>query len=297
MKLTYYAGNPPNFGDEINATMWSHLLPRGFLDEDERELFLGAGSILWDYLPAASRKFVAGSGFGGYTLPPDMHDGSWNVIWVRGPMTAERLKLDPSLAICDAGVLLRETPLPAPDTSTGVAFMPHFESERRGNWETACRLAGITYLDPKADTGRLIAQIQGARLVIAEAMHGAIVADALRTPWIGVLPFHPQHRLKWEDWASALEIPLRSIKLVPSNLLEGYTFATGNLGKGARSRRLMNARAAAPLNAVMAQLAARRLTQVAETVEPQLSSDTAITRATERCLAALDGFVSERRAA
>ena len=65
MKLTYYAGNPPNFGDEINATMWSHLLPRGFLDEEERELFLGAGSILWDYLPAASRKFVAGSGFGG----------------------------------------------------------------------------------------------------------------------------------------------------------------------------------------------------------------------------------------
>ena len=297
MKLTFYRGTPPNFGDEINATMWAHLLPPAFLDDDHRDLFLGIGSILWDYLPKASRKFVAGSGFGGYTAPPDLHDGSWSVIWVRGPVTAERLGLDPRLAIADAAVLLRETPLPKPSQDVDVAFMPHFESIRRGNWEAVCQLAGVTFLDPREDTATLLSKIAGARLVISEAMHGAIVADALRTPWIGVVPFLPQHRLKWEDWAAALDIRLRPVPLVPSNLLESYTFATGRLGKGARSARLFNARAALPANAVLSALAARRLRRVAEGVEPQLSSDAAIARATERCMAALDGFVRTRSAA
>ncbi|MBT8416439.1 MAG: polysaccharide pyruvyl transferase family protein [Silicimonas sp.] len=297
MKLTYYDATPPNFGDAINATMWSHLLPPGFLDDDADELFLGVGSILWDYLPRTARKHVAGSGFGGYTLPPDMDDGSWSVIWLRGPITAECVGLDPALAIADAAVLLPETPLPAPAPDTGIAFMPHFESVARGNWQAACTLSGITYLDPRDDTATLLSRIRGARVVIAEAMHGAIVSDALRTPWIAAMPFHPQHRLKWQDWSLSLEIALRPVKLCPSTLLEGYTFATGNLGKGARSRRLFNARAVAPVNRMIAEVAARRLMRIAETVEPQLSDDRQIRRATGRCLAALDGFVRQRVAA
>lgn len=297
MKLTYYDAAPSNFGDAVNATMWTHLLPPGFLDEDAGELFLGAGSILWDYLPKTARKYVAGSGFGGYTLPPDMGDGSWSVIWVRGPITAETVGLDPALAIADAAILLRETPLPAAACGVDVAFMPHFESVARGNWEAACRLAGITYLDPRAEVETLLAQIRGARLVIAEAMHGAIIADALRTPWIAALPFHPQHRLKWQDWALSLEIGLRPVKLAPSNLLEGYTFATGNLGKGARSRRLLDGRVVAPVNRVFAEVAARRLRWIAARGEPQLSGDAEIGRATARCLEALDGFVRQRLAA
>jgi succinoglycan biosynthesis protein ExoV len=297
VKLTYFRGTPPNFGDEINATMWSHLLPPGFLDDDDRDLFLGAGSIIWDFLPRTSRKFVAGSGWGGYTALPDMKDGSWSVIWVRGPVTAERLGLDPRLAIADAAVLLRETPLPAPATGSGVAFMPHFESVERGNWALACRLAGIDFLDPRDDPTRLLARIAGARLVVSEAMHGAIVADALRTPWIGILPFHPQHRLKWEDWAGALDLRLRPATLFPSNLREGYTVLTGRPGKGRRSDRVLNARLLSPANWTVTQIAARRLRRIAETVEPQLSGDAAIARATERCLSALDAFVRARAAA
>lgn len=297
MKLTYFRGDVPNFGDEINATMWAHLLPRGFLDEDAGELFLGAGSILWGHLPKQPRKFVAGSGYGAYSPPPDMHDGSWTTIWVRGPITAAHLKLDPSLAIVDAAVLLRETPLPAPDTSTGIAFMPHFESLERGNWKAACDRAGLTFLDPAADPMDTIAKMRGARLVIAEAMHGAIVADALRTPWIAVLPFHAAHQFKWQDWAASLDMPLSPRRLWPSTLLEGYTLATGKRGKGATSTRLFKGRAAAPANAVLTECAARWLTRIAERVEPQLSADAAIGRATDRAITALDGFVRRRQAA
>jgi succinoglycan biosynthesis protein ExoV len=297
VKLTYFRNTPSNFGDELNAIMWRELLPDGFLDEDEGELFLGIGSILWDHLPKGPIKHVMGSGFGGYTAAPDTHDGSWNVVWLRGPVTAERLKLDPRLAICDSAILLRAMTLPPPEEGTGVVFMPHFESAARGDWQRACALAGIGYLDPRDEVESLLARIRGARLMITEAMHGAIVADALRVPWIGIVPFFPQHRAKWEDWSRSLGFALRPATLPPSNLLETYTLLTGQPGKGRRSRTLFKAWPAAPVNMALVHRAAARLRRLAETVEPQLSPDAEITRATERSLEALDGFVRARTAA
>jgi succinoglycan biosynthesis protein ExoV len=296
VKLTYFRNAPSNFGDEINAVMWRQLLPEDFLDEEAGELFLGIGSILWDHLPRAPLKHVMGSGFGGYTAPPDVHDGSWNVVWLRGPVTAARLRLDPRLAICDSAILLRATALPPAEAGAGTVFMPHFESAARGDWQRACALAGIDYLDPRDEVEALLARIRGARLMITEAMHGAIVADALRVPWIGVVPFFPQHRAKWEDWAMSLDIALRPATLPPSNLLESYTLVTGKPGKGRRSRGLFTAWPTAPVNAALVHRAARHLRRLAETVEPQLSADTAIIRATERSLEALEGFVRARSA-
>jgi succinoglycan biosynthesis protein ExoV len=269
-------------------------LPEGFLDEDAEEMFLGIGSILWDHLPKAPLKHVMGSGFGGYTAPPDVHDGSWNVVWVRGPVTAERLKIDPGLAICDSAILLRAVALPPPKAGAGVVFMPHFESAVRGDWQRACALAGIGYLDPRDDVRDLLARIRGAKLMITEAMHGAIVADALRVPWIGIVPFFPQHRAKWEDWALSLDVTLRPSVLPPSNLLEAYTLVTGLPGKGRKSRALFKAWPSAPVNLALVHRAAARLRHLAEKVEPQLSADAAIARATERSLQALDGFVRAR---
>lgn len=297
MRLTYFRNTPANFGDEINAFMWQELLPPGFLDEDKSDLFLGIGSILWDHLPRAPMKHVMGSGFGGYTAPPDTQDGSWNVVWVRGPITAERLKLDPGLAICDSAILLRAVALPAPLAGSGTVFVPHFESAARGSWEQVCAVAGIEYVDPRGDCMEVLARIRGARLVITEAMHGAIVADALRVPWIGIVPFFPQHRAKWEDWAQSLGINLAPRTLPPSNLLESYTLFTGLPGKGRRSRAMFRSWPVAPVNAALVHRAAARLRTLAETLEPQLSSDTAIARATERSLGALDGFVRSRIAA
>lgn len=294
MKLTYFQHDPPNFGDELNRSMWAELLPEGFLDDDPAELFVGIGSILWDDLPGDAMKHVIGSGYGGYTDPPDMHDGSWNVAWVRGPRTAQILKLDPKLAIADAAILLRATTLPAPDPHGTAAFMPHFDRAPRAPWARICARAGLTYLDPRGDPDELLSRIRGARLLITEAMHGAIVADALRTPWIPVIPMDEQHRMKWDDWADSLGIVLRSQPLPPAAMLELY-MTTGFAGKGARSRRVAVAPPFAPVNAALGYRASRQLRRIAETVEPQLSDDSAIARATERCVEALDRFVAQHR--
>jgi succinoglycan biosynthesis protein ExoV len=295
MKLTYYRGAVPNFGDELNATMWDHILPAGFLDDDPGELFVGIGSIIQHDYPAAARKVVVGAGYGGYTRMPDVHDGSWDIRFVRGPQTAEALGIDPALAIVDAAVLLRATPLPEPEPGIDIGFMPHFESLERGNWAEACRLAGIRLIDPTRPTDEVIAAIRGAKLLITEAMHGAIVADAMRTPWIAVRTMHSVHRYKWFDWARSLEIDYRPAFLMPSNGREAWAATTGRSGSGPRARRLLGGRAAGPLNKAIRHMAAQSLLRLAKR-DPQLSGDAAIERATDLALTAVDRLVRDRRA-
>jgi succinoglycan biosynthesis protein ExoV len=292
MKLIYFQHDPPNFGDEINRILWHRLLPEGFLDDREDEFFFGAGSILKPRPDLPGLKHVAGSGYGGYAAAPDLRDGSWNVLWLRGPLTAERLGVDPGLAICDSAILLRAIDLPAPRPGGGIAFMPHFETAPRGDWARVCAEAGITYLDPRGDVHELIEKIRGADLLLAEAMHGAIIADALRTPWVPLLPIHASHRMKWADWAASLNITLRQTPLPPSNLREVYVGLTGLDGRGERSARLAKGWAARPANAVLRHRAARRLRHLAQTGAPHLSADHRIEEVTERCLERLDAFVA-----
>ena len=55
MKLVFFRGKVPNFGDELNLHVWPALLPHGFLDEDEDELFVGLVLIIVSHLAAKSR--------------------------------------------------------------------------------------------------------------------------------------------------------------------------------------------------------------------------------------------------
>jgi len=294
MKLIFFRGKVPNFGDELNLTVWPQLLPQGFLDDDESELFVGIGSIIGTQLPQAARKYVMGSGYAGYMGLPDVHDGSWHIGFVRGPRTAEKLGLPGSAAICDAAILLRMLKLPEPARNVDVAFMPHYESLERGFWAEACRLAGIRLIDATAPVEQVLAEIRGARVLITEAMHGAIVADALRTPWIGVKPIYRGHHMKWLDWSGALAIDLRMHRLLPSSLLELYVGLTGRGGEDGRSGQLNKSAVSVLPNRALTHMAARQL-QALATQDPQLSADTAIANATARALERVESFVQSRR--
>jgi succinoglycan biosynthesis protein ExoV len=269
------------------------LLPKGFLDEDESELFVGIGSIIGTQMDPKARKFVMGSGYAGYMGLPDVHDGTWDIRFVRGPQTASKLKISPDLAICDSAVLLRAMDLPEPAKDVGVAFMPHYESLERGNWAEACRLAGITLIDATDPVDKVLSQLRGAKLLITEAMHGAIVADALRTPWIGAKPIYGGHHMKWLDWAGALDIDLRMNLLKPTSVLEYYIGRTGRGGSHGKVGKLSQSPLAGIPNTMLTHSAARHLQKMAK-LEPQLSADSAIARATERAQAAVADFVQSR---
>jgi succinoglycan biosynthesis protein ExoV len=156
--------------------------------------------------------------------PPASFGGSeWEILSVRGPLTAEVLQLPPEKAITDGAALLRllpeYEPLPASERA-GIVFMPHHASLPVGNWKQVCEIAGFEFLDPLADSRKTVQRIRKAKLVIADAMHTAIVADALRVPWIPVVLSPQSNSFKWLDWTLSLSLPYNPTTLPSSTLLE-----------------------------------------------------------------------------
>lgn len=220
-KLYYFRGARPNFGDELNPWLWPRLLP-GFLDDASDELFLGIGTILNSAVPTAPRKIVFGSGYG-YGDPPKLEPGKWRIHCVRGPRTAQALGLPDTLAVGDPAILLRRMPWPRPTRQYPVSYMPHWESIDRGHWPLACAQADIHFIDPTAPVEQVVAELLASELLIAEAMHGAVVADALRVPWISVQPQLRMHSAKWLDWCASVDVVYRPQLLRPSAYAESVT--------------------------------------------------------------------------
>lgn len=219
MKLYYYKDKIGNFGDDLNPWLWNRLLP-GFFDDDEQTIFIGIGTLLNSLLPREKNKVVFSSGVGYKDLPPSVDD-SWKIYCVRGPLSAARLGIDKSLAITDGAALLRTIVFPDCEKRHAVSFVPH-HSSHRPKWSGVCRKLGINYIDPSGSVDTVLSEIRKSTLVIAESMHGAIVADIFRVPWIPV-KFH-RHILdfKWQDWCQSLGLRYQPVTL-PTFLEREYT--------------------------------------------------------------------------
>lgn len=282
MLLYRWQGAARNFGDELNTLLWPRLLP-DFFDDDPAELFLGIGSVLDARHARGAVKLVAGAGYGGYQPLPVL-DASWVIHWVRGPRTAWQLALPAACGLGDPAMLLPHAGWPRSSGGAHVGFMPHFESAARGAWGAAAAAAGIELIDPRDDPVAIITAIRRCRVLLSEAMHGVIVADALRVPWIAVLPLAPIHRAKWLDWADTLDLRIEFRGLAASSL--GERLHASPLAKLHCARRIL-AMADRPLRDVaqrqFVEQAARSLMLAAAT-PPQLSTDAALDRCQTRML-------------
>ena len=200
-----------NFGDELNLWIWPRLIG-DLLDDDESVLLVGIGTVLDDTLPAQPLKVIFGAGNGYRPLPAI--DESFRFYFVRGPLTAKALGLPASCAVTDPAVLIAKL-LPGPGglRRKGVVLMGHYTSAMHADWSFACRELGMTYIHPLWPWERVLESLRGAELVVAEAMHGAIVADALRVPWVPVITSASQCSFKWRDWTQSLGLKYEPIKL------------------------------------------------------------------------------------
>ncbi|MEW4569530.1 polysaccharide pyruvyl transferase family protein [Tautonia sp. JC769] len=287
MKLQYFRGDRPNFGDELNSWLWPKLLP-SFLDEDPATLFIGIGSILGNHYDPGAKKVVFGSGFvPSYQDAPDVRGDDWDIFFVRGPRTARALNIPERLGIGDGAILIRAVDVPRPPAPERVGFMPHWESLSRGNWESACGLAGIDFIDPTRPVDAVLDAMLGCRLLVTEAMHGAIVADALRIPWVPVLPLDAVHRLKWLDWAESLSIPLSSHRLWPSSVEEARIATIRRPRLSAMVGSLSAPGLARASDRALTHIAAKRL-EALSSKPASLSRDGDIDSATNRMLEQLD---------
>ena len=173
-----------------------------------------------------------------------------------------------------------------------VSFMPHWESVPRGNWVSICQRAGVNYIDPGQSVTTVLDQLLASEVVITEAMHGAIVSDALRVPWIPVLPLRVSHRMKWHDWASALGLTLDFEKIVGPNAYE-WTISRLESGRW-RYRCDKYGSWLSNIDEPFAFLTARALKRLAGQ-RPYLSADRAIASAHQQMLEKLEQFKADLR--
>lgn len=206
MKLYYYCCETGNFGDDLNPWLWSRLIPE-LLNDDERTIFVGIGTLLNHRVPYQPAKVVFGSG-AGYGNRPEI-DERWHFCCVRGPLTAQALGLDASLAVTDAAALLATIELPSVVKDGGTAFIPHHQSALNADWAMICRQLGLRYIDPSADVETVMHEIRRSTSIITESMHGAILADTFRVPWKAVSCYEHILDFKWQDWCASLGMNYR----------------------------------------------------------------------------------------
>lgn len=206
MKLYYWKKIPEvtNFGDLLSPWIWRRELP-DFFDEIENELFLGIGTILDNTVPVADRYVVMGAG-AGYHEELTI-DNRWKFYAVRGPLTARKYGLEEKIALTDPAVLIGKWfDVSEIKKTDKIGFIPHW-STATCDWERVCKAIGIEYVDPKWPVESVLLKIAKYKLIISESLHGAIVADTLRTPWIAVQSnFKDYSEFKWNDWKMSMGI-------------------------------------------------------------------------------------------
>ncbi|MGC1306271.1 MAG: polysaccharide pyruvyl transferase family protein [Phormidesmis sp.] len=227
MKLFYYQreDKQPNFGDELNQWLWPKLCP-GLFDQDSSTLFVGTGTLLNSKLAErlkSAEKVVIFSTGAGYEQPVEQIPNNWKICCVRGPLSARQLGLPPKMAIADGGILIAKlftspiAPVVVQSDRTSCSFMPHIHSATAAaeTWQRICEQANIRYIDPRWPIEDVLKAIGASELVLAEAMHGAIAADAPCMAWIPVVTSPRIYAFKWQDWCASMQLPYRPCRLPP----------------------------------------------------------------------------------
>jgi len=201
--LTHYLSwHVKNFGDRLNDYIFQGLTPLLFRLPVMKNLpngtALGLGTILNHKV--LTKCTVLGTGTNGEDVPNINLDYSF----VRGRLTAEKVKLSKKYAVGDTafGVKgyfesLADTPL------YPIGIIPHYRNLSMINDE---RVIDVTL--PCAEFIRRVSQ---CKIILTEAMHGAILADCLRIPWAPVSidkKNYPVPHFKWNDFASVLDMEL-----------------------------------------------------------------------------------------
>jgi succinoglycan biosynthesis protein ExoV len=101
--------------------------------------------------------------------------------------------------------------MPFPDIKKEFeySYIPHHVTENIfPGWKELIISEGIHYISPQNEPLDIIEQIRKSKRLIAEAMHGAIVADVFRVPWIPVKSSAHINQFKWDDWGLSLNLEI-----------------------------------------------------------------------------------------
>jgi succinoglycan biosynthesis protein ExoV len=262
VKLHYCAVDGGNFGDDLNLEMWPALFPGLEQQRPDVELY-GIGTILGGRDHATQTpKVVLGSGLG-YRSTPQL-DASWDVRWVRGPHSAELLRLPRDRGLGDGALLWSGLH----DVAAGgdrVGLIPHHATWESFDWPAVARAAGLEPINPKLSPDAVVTAMHGCSRILTESLHGAIFADVLGLPWAACVLSHRFNEFKWRDWLAGIDRPFAACvvdrplvnAIQPGKALKNRLARWSGLGgRGRRNElRAVGAATAADVSAVAQTLA------------------------------------------
>ena len=214
----------PNFGNRLNRWLWPQLSPELFSSkhvpkyrsdqqmpqEAADTTFVGMGTLLNSRLQeatATARKVsIFGTGLG-YEQPLTSLPANWDIRCVRGPLTAKQLGLPSHKAITDSGLLVSQV-FCASAQREGCSFIPYIDhaTAADSSWQHICEEANIRYIDPRWPVEKILRAIASSDRILSESLYGAIVADALRIPWIPIVTSPRIYSFKWQDWCTSMNL-------------------------------------------------------------------------------------------
>lgn len=209
MKLFYFKSNIGNFGDDLNPWLWNKIF--GDLESYQANIeFIGVGSILDNRIKSSPNNVVFGSGVRSFNPLTNLKESEF--IFVRGPISSKVLGGVPFItdsAYC-LGLLpeYKKTQI----KKYKCSIIPYFRHLDKFNWEGFCIKNGFNFINVTDPVEEVIKQINESEKVIAGAMHGAIIADVLRVPWVRLrfgkhgYESAETSELKWNDWMLSMEL-------------------------------------------------------------------------------------------
>src|SRR5690606_1767678 len=128
-------------------------------------------------------------------------DDKYDIFCVRGPLTADLLRIPANKAITDGAMLIKNLPEfnYQSEHKYDCAFIPHKGSLDFYHYKSLCDQYNIHHISPEDTVENVVLQIKQSRKIICEAMHGAIIADTFRVPWHPVRFYNTVNEFKWLD--------------------------------------------------------------------------------------------------
>lgn len=215
IKLYWYRGKNPNFGDELSCDIVTAIAARKVERSTAVDCDMCAiGSILrWAIRPNKASRVqsgrplhVWGSGLMTNINMPDLAFIKYHAV--RGPLTKICLPTSlPKIALGDPGMLAPIVFPKAKYATSEIGFVPHWT--QINSIKTKKFIAenpNVRLINPQHGTAEVINRISGCEFVLSSSLHGLIIADAYKIPnvWIEDSPVHEGNGLKFLDYFSSI---------------------------------------------------------------------------------------------
>ncbi len=216
MNLIYFKAQKGNFGDDLNPFIFNRIFSC-LTNSDHADIdFYGIGTLIDRRIDQTRHSVFWGTGIRDITQRYDQKN--WEIFFLRGPISANFLQ---ARYITDAAysILLLDDISFYTEKEYEISVVPHYRHMETVNWNYIGNLLGIHMIDPRDPPEIVIGEIAKSKKVIASAMHGAIMADICRVPWVRLrMEIIPAESffisdLKWNDWLLSMSLKDRFIPI------------------------------------------------------------------------------------